>query len=141
MIAATTTLDKTPCLEENQTFGWYGLGSASKDVSEEGDEIIDALIEHYGARLERLDQNSKEIMRASLSLYLCWQWQRLMARAEMPENLIQDAIDAVDADFWEIGPDACYHTEAIASLDRGRIESVLAAVNAQFRHEQGRREG
>jgi hypothetical protein len=126
----------------SKPLGAYSLGSAGKPSASEQDTIIDELAEQYGTRLETMDKYSKHVMRASLSLYLCWLYKLTEQSASVPETLIEEAIDHADPDCWsgDVGIDQhiCAMVEdrsfrSIATLHPQRIESLLEALSAQLR--------
>jgi hypothetical protein len=120
----------------SKPLGAYGLGSAGAADAHDQDGVIDALTEQYGARLERMDTTSKHLLRASLSLYLCWLHKLMAQQAPIPETLIDEAIDQVDPDCWQGNTEIDTHIAAIATLPVGHIEALLDALTAQLRHDQ-----
>lgn len=118
----------------SQPLGWYGLGSVGTTETHTADQIIDQLTERYGARLEKMDRYSKQVMRAALCLHQCW----LEYGYSSSQSLVQDAIDNVDVDFSVKEPEICYHIGSCTSLDVSRTESLLEALSAQLRHDRVR---
>jgi hypothetical protein len=95
-------------------------------------QVMGDLTTQYGAGLERLDSYSKHVLRASLSLYLCWQHKLTEQRVPIPETLIDEAIDQADPDCWSSDRDIDRHIHAIAALHPHDITHLLEVLNQQL---------
>jgi hypothetical protein len=94
--------------------------------------VLEELTQQYGTNLERLDSYSKQVLRASLSLYLCWLQKLIEQRADIPETLIDEAIDQADPDCWSSDRDLDQHICAIAALHPHDITHLLEVLNQQL---------
>ncbi|AKG24910.1 hypothetical protein [Calothrix sp. 336/3] len=90
--------------------------------------VLEELTQQYGTNLEHLDSYSKQVLRASLSLYLCWLHKLTEQRADIPETLIDEAIDQADPDCWSSDRNLDQHISAIATLHPHDIESLLVIL-------------
>jgi hypothetical protein len=100
-----------------------------KGSADDWNQVMGDLTTQYGAGLERLDSYSKHVLRASLSLYLCWQHKLTEQRVPIPETLIDEAIDQADPDCWSSDRDIDRHICAIAALPPQDITQLLEGLN------------
>jgi hypothetical protein len=107
------------------------VDKASAD-DDDWNQVMGDLTAQYGAGLERLDSYSKHVLRASLSLYLCWQYKLTEQRVPIPETLIDEAIDQADPDCWSSDRDIDRHICAIATLHPHDITHLLEVLNQQL---------
>jgi hypothetical protein len=108
------------------------VDKADKASRDDWNQVMGDLTAQYGKDLEHLDGYGKQVMRASLSLYLCWLHKLTEQRAPIPETLIDEAIDQADPDCCSRDWDIDRHICAIATLHPQYIEGLLLVLTNQL---------